>query len=305
MANDAGSASPVGAEPWPPGLVDLDKLDRHAADVFDYCRALVGNEDVAASATEAAVSHVQSLRDARKLRAWLFSLARREALAPGGAGDDEAGYPYMPRFIADDLDATYPGQSVGARPLLDPSREILALVYRHGLHPGDLHSVLGVTADEAQEKLAVAEAEFGAAGLASPTAVKPVPPALVNLDSFREPFRRHAAHVFDYCHALVGREEVAASATEAALSSVQPLVNDPGRFRAWLFALAREEALAFQAAGAGEPGLNSVPRFEVDEFDATIADLSGGATLLDDQSQEIIDLVHRYGIDPEDLPLVI
>lgn len=74
-----------------------------------------------------------------------------------------------------------------------------------------------------------------------------------------------------YCRAITGREEDAVSTAHGVLDSAQSLLNEPDRLRAWLFALARMEILAASAP----------------------------------QNQEIFDLVHRHGIRPEDLPVVL
>jgi hypothetical protein len=79
------------------------------------------------------------------------------------------------------------------------------------------------------------------------------------------------ADLVAYCGAVSGRESDAASTAHAVLDSVQPLLTDPDQLRAWLFALARRELLA-----GGEP-----------------------------PAREVFDLVHRHGILPEDLPVVL
>ncbi|MBO0830805.1 MAG: hypothetical protein J2P29_02435, partial [Actinobacteria bacterium] len=47
----------------------------------------------------------------------------------------------------------------------------------------------------------------------------------------------------EYCRDLTDNEDDAASLAESVLSSAKALLNDPARLRAWLFALARREAL--------------------------------------------------------------
>ncbi len=85
----------------------------------------------------------------------------------------------------------------------------------------------------------------------------------------------HEAHVFEYCRRLAGDESDAASATQTAMIAAQSLLADPGRLRAWLFALARQEL---------------VTRYQPAD---------------QDQDDEIRDLVHLHGIRPEDLPAVL
>jgi DNA-directed RNA polymerase specialized sigma24 family protein len=85
----------------------------------------------------------------------------------------------------------------------------------------------------------------------------------------------HQSHVFEYLCRLIGDDAEAASATQTAMNAAQSLLGDPGRLRAWLFALARQE-IATQIRQ---------PR--------------------QDQDVEIRELVHRHGIKPQDLPTVL
>lgn len=102
-------------------------------------------------------------------------------------------------------------------------------------------------------------------------------PSSVDLAAFAELYQAHAAHLFDYCRALLGDEAAAASATEAALITAQTVLQDQDRMRAWLFALGRRECLSGPAA---LPALAAQPA-------------------------EVADLVRRHGIRPEDVPTVL
>jgi hypothetical protein len=190
-------------------VVDRDllaqTLEREAARVFEYCRALIGREDVAVSVTEAALSSARSmLQDPEELRAWLADLARRQTPLAEQATD-----PRSDRVI-----------------LLPDSREVVELVYRHGIHHEDLGAVLGVPADDASVLLAAAELELG----------RPEPPA--------EP------------------DQAGAAPELADLTSGHSMLPDPDRLRAWLFALARQEAVAAVSsgtAGRAAPGAEPAP----------------------------------------------
>jgi DNA-directed RNA polymerase specialized sigma24 family protein len=213
VSNEAGSA-PVDPEPGKPPVVDRDlvaqALEREAARVFEYCRALTGREDAAMSVTEAALNSARSmLAEPDRLRAWLADLARRQARA-GEASDAAAARPGPPAESATD-----PAWDQAI--LLPDSREVVELVYRHGIHSEDLGAVLGVPAHEASALLAAAELELG----------RPEPPA--------EP---------DPAEAL---PEVADPV------SARSMLPDPDRLRAWLFALARQEAAAATARGTAGP----------------------------------------------------
>jgi hypothetical protein len=207
VSNEDGSA-PVTPEPGKPPVVDRDllaqALEREAARVFEYCRALVGREDVAMSVTEAALNSARSmLQDPDRLRAWLVDLARRQAAPAEPATDPQ------------------PGQGV----LQPDSREVVELVYRHGIQREDLGAVLGVPVEQAAALLAAAERELGRLEpLAAPDQAQPAPgPADPN--------------------------------------SGQATLPPPDRLRAWLFALARQEALAVgstPAARGAAPGTELV-----------------------------------------------
>jgi hypothetical protein len=263
MSERAGPAS-VHPDPEHPGQVDLGDFaaafDRQAARVVDYCYALVGDEDVAVAAAQAALDSAWSrLRDPDRLRAFLFALARREALA------------------------TDSGAAHWSRARADPGREVLELVYRYGIHPEDLGAVLGLPADEAAAVLAAAELELGRpAPMAEPGAAGQ-PPEHLDLAGFAEAFQLQAGSILDYCRTLVG-ETVAASATEAALLSAETMLGEPIRLRAWLFALARQQVLAFEAAGPAD---------------------ASGTRLLDDPGREVLELIDRFGLDPDVLPSVV
>ena len=194
MSNEDGSA-PVTPEPGEPTVVDRDllaqALEREAARVFEYCRALVGREDVAMSVAEAALNSARSmLEEPDRLRAWLLDLARRQA-AP-----------------AEPAMGPQPGQGV----LQPDSREVLELVYRHGIHREDLGAVLGMPAAEAAALLAAAEREL------------------------------------DRLEPLTAPDQAEAPPRPVDPISGQSTLPPPDRLRAWLFALARQEALAVDAS---------------------------------------------------------
>jgi hypothetical protein len=157
------------------------------------------------SATEAALNSARSMLQAPdRLRAWLLDLARRQARASDVS--DAA----SPRTTPSAEPVTDPGSDQGI--LLPASREVVELVYRHGIHREDLGAVLGVPADEAAVLLAAAERELG----------RPEPPA--------------------------APDQAEAAPQPADPTSGQSVLSAPDRLRAWLFALARQEALAVGSA---------------------------------------------------------
>jgi hypothetical protein len=181
-------------------VVDRDTFTeafaRESARVFEYCRGLVGRDDLAARLTETALRSARSmLQEPERLRAWL-------AVADSQPTNAD------------------PGQ--GIQP--PDGREVFELVYRHGIHRADVAAVLGVSTAAASALLAAAEIEFG----------RPEQPA--------EPAEPDPA---------------TDARGPADPMSGQPVLPDPDRLRAWLFAVARREALTVGSSGPGSIGPGS------------------------------------------------
>jgi DNA-directed RNA polymerase specialized sigma24 family protein len=165
----------------------------HAAHLFEYAMALANSDAAAADATVAALAAREYLpEDPHLLRARLFAIARQEALATAQAGE------HCPEFGAVGSPGTT-GHAVLA--VLDylPARyrEVLALVYRHGIWPEQLPAVLGVSVRAAYERLAAAEHEFVTIAAESADDRPLVRPALEDLAGLPlaaapEPVWRHA-----------------------------------------------------------------------------------------------------------------
>lgn len=155
---------PGTGDPAVPDSAELETLQgTSGADVihlFDYCRALLGQDAEAASTARSVLESARGLLPARDhLRPLIFALARRHALALRPLSCDESFY----RPLA--LTATANRQADNGvlrafRALTDHDREILDLVYRHDIRAANLPEVLGIPAAEAYRRLAVAEGEF-------------------------------------------------------------------------------------------------------------------------------------------------
>src|SRR5262249_59835798 len=69
--------------------------DEHAESLYGYCRWMLGAADDAADAVEdtfvVAAARLGSLRDARKLRPWLYAVARNECHRRLGAAEAALG----------------------------------------------------------------------------------------------------------------------------------------------------------------------------------------------------------------------
>ncbi|HEY7325045.1 MAG TPA: sigma-70 family RNA polymerase sigma factor [Streptosporangiaceae bacterium] len=123
------------------------------------------------------------------------------------------------------------------------------------------------------------------------------------LDTVPDLSGSHQAHLFDYCRALLGQEAEAARTARCDLDSADALRHDPVQLRAWLFEVARRQALAIRPPGSREPSY--LPH-------ALIAASGGPADgvwrvlrALTDRDREILDLVYRHDIRPADLSGVL
>ncbi len=131
--------------------------DRYADRLHDYCVGMLRDRDDAADCVQdafcTAATRLNQLRDADKLRPWLYAIARNEALRRLRDRHRET--------VSDDLPETVsqePGPdtlaarteladliSDAAGGLSDRDRSILELTYRHGLDGPDLAEALNVS----------------------------------------------------------------------------------------------------------------------------------------------------------------
>lgn len=131
--------------------------DRYADRLHDYCWRMVRDRDGAADCVQdvfcIAVTRMTQLRDPDKLRPWLYSIARSEALRLIRDRDRETVSDELPDAAADDPSpetlaargelADLVSDAAGG--LSDRDRSVLELAYRHGLEGADLAEALGVT----------------------------------------------------------------------------------------------------------------------------------------------------------------
>jgi RNA polymerase sigma factor (sigma-70 family) len=143
----------------PAGLANA--YDEYAGSLYGYCHWMLGDPDDASDAVQdtfvIAASRLGDLSDARKLRPWLYAVARNECqlrldgTEPGleGAGDlddpypDTAGRPdqaELREVVRTALDGLKPAE-----------REVIELDLRHDLHGADLAAVLGIPRNQAHE----------------------------------------------------------------------------------------------------------------------------------------------------------
>jgi RNA polymerase sigma factor (sigma-70 family) len=156
-----------------PGLAAA--YDEHAESLYGYCRWMLREPEDAADAVEdtfiVTAGRLDRLRDPRKLRPWLYAVARNEChsrlrTSEVGLGED-AGLPDPPsgtdvrgraeqaelaRLVRTALDELSPGE-----------REAIELDLRHDLQGADLAAVLGVPRNQAQALASHARGELVAA----------------------------------------------------------------------------------------------------------------------------------------------
>lgn len=135
--------------------------DRYADRLHDFCAGMLADRDSAADCVQdsfcIAATRLPQLRDPDKLRPWLYSIARNEALRrirerrretpseelPDMASDDAGPDTLAARTELADLIADAAGG------LSDRDRSVLELAFRHGLDGPDLAEALGVSASNA------------------------------------------------------------------------------------------------------------------------------------------------------------
>jgi RNA polymerase sigma factor (sigma-70 family) len=147
--------------------------DRYADPLYKYCRTLLRDPNDAADAVQdafvIAASRLDGLREPARLRAWLYAVARNEAVrvlrskegapplgeAPG-VTDDSVGLGHdaeqadLRALLADASDGLNPGE-----------REAIELQLRQGLDPAEVATVLGVSYNHANTLLSRAREQLG------------------------------------------------------------------------------------------------------------------------------------------------
>jgi RNA polymerase sigma factor (sigma-70 family) len=137
--------------------------DRYADKLHDFCVGMLADRDAAADCVQdafcIAATRLPQLRDPDKLRPWMYSIARNEALRRLRERRRETPSDELPEIMSDD-----PGPDTmaarmeltdliadAAGGLSDRDRSVLELAFRHGLGGPDLADALNVSPASANQ----------------------------------------------------------------------------------------------------------------------------------------------------------
>jgi RNA polymerase sigma factor (sigma-70 family) len=137
--------------------------DRYADRLHDFCIGMLRDRDAAADCVQdvfcVAADRLNQLRDADKLRPWLYAIARNECLRTIRARGREQVFDDVPEVASAEAGpdtmaarselASLVAEAAGG--LSDRDREVLELAYRHGLDGPELAEALGVSATNAKK----------------------------------------------------------------------------------------------------------------------------------------------------------
>ena len=139
--------------------------DRYADRLHDFCVGMLRNTDNAADCVQdafcIAATRLGQLKDPERLRPWLYSVARNEALRCIREGSRERAYDEVP-----DVVSAEPGPDIlaarteladlvaeAAGGLSDRDRTVLELAYRHGMDGPELAEALDVSHASAKKMM--------------------------------------------------------------------------------------------------------------------------------------------------------
>ncbi len=139
--------------------------NRYAAPLQAFCLGIVRDRHTASDCVQdvfcTAAAQLPKLRDADKLRPWLYAIARRSALralserrrepAFDELPDDAATGPGPFTLTAQNELAQLVAQAAGG--LSERDRHVLELAYRHGMTGSDLAQTLGISYDSTKKLL--------------------------------------------------------------------------------------------------------------------------------------------------------
>jgi len=147
--------------------------DRYADPLFKYCRTLLSDPADAADAVQdafvIAASRLAALRDPDRLRAWLYAVARNEALRILRSKKRTSALDEAPEVTDDSVEVGHDAERADLRALLEDAsdglnpgeREVIELQLRQGLDAAEVATVLGVSRNHAHTLLSRARDQLG------------------------------------------------------------------------------------------------------------------------------------------------
>ncbi|TDC46226.1 sigma-70 family RNA polymerase sigma factor [Actinomadura sp. KC345] len=235
-------------------------MDRYAARLYDYCHAMLRDQEQAAGALHdaliAAYAHVSVVREPERFRGWLYALVRNECTRRLRDPDRPAERHEAPEVEDAFLDDAELAQRLEARQLVHGAlaglrgreREALDLMLRHGLDAVEVGGVLGMNAQEATDLTGDARARLddalAAASIARNGGDCPGVAAIVDEGGWPlpPPGVRKLVHHIETCQVCAARRDRTVSA--ARLLQVMPIAMMPTDLRGLVMATATDPALA-------------------------------------------------------------
>jgi RNA polymerase sigma factor (sigma-70 family) len=155
----------------PRGLADA--FDQYADPLYKYCRTLLRDPADAADAVQdafvIAAARLEDLREPDRLRAWLYAVARNEALRILRSKKGTSAFDEAPGVTGDSVDIGHDAEHADLRALLEDAsdglnpgeREAIELQLRQGLDPAEVATVLGVSRSHAHVLMSRAGEQLG------------------------------------------------------------------------------------------------------------------------------------------------
>ncbi|TDB82419.1 sigma-70 family RNA polymerase sigma factor, partial [Actinomadura sp. KC216] len=246
----------------PSALIQV--MDRYAARLYDYCHALLRDQDQAAGALHdaliAAYAHVPLVREPDRFRGWLYALVRNECMRRLRDPHRPAERREAPEVEEGFLDNAELAQRQEARQFVHGAmsglrgreREALDLMLRHGLDVVEIGGVLDIDAEAATDLTGEARARLedalAAASIARNGRDCPGVAALADDGGWPlpPPIVRQLVHHIDTCPTCIARRDRTISA--ARYLQVLPVAMMPTDLRGLVMATATDPALAADLA---------------------------------------------------------
>ncbi|WP_300609552.1 sigma-70 family RNA polymerase sigma factor, partial [Trebonia sp.] len=270
----------------PDGLAEA--YDRYAGPLYKYCRSMLVDPGDAADAVQdtfvLAASRLAGLRDPERLRAWLYAVARNEALRMQRARRTTSVLDEPPDVVDESADVGGDAERAELRALLagaveglNPAeREAVELQLQQGLDAAEVAAVLGVSRNHAHALLSRARGQLAAClgvllvGRTGRDECEELAAMLAGWDgrltaALRKRVNRHIGHCptcaarrsFELRPAMLLGLSPAAALAAAAADSLRLEAGPPAELKAHTLALAAGHspaALAHQAAVLGRAG---------------------------------------------------